>query len=161
MSGPRVSTGPGSNQDYGTPNAFIKAVEMRFGQLHFDLCANGDNTVCGPRFFSQDWDALRDNCNWRNFSGVNLWCNPPYKDITPWVRKAMASTEASGGPNIFVLVNHAVTRWAIDYVWHKPGVRVYMLAPRMKFIGANASNLHYSMLVHYGGEQGVEVWKWK
>lgn len=43
MSGPRVSTGTESRQDYGTPPEFIAAVERRFGPIVHDLAAHAGN----------------------------------------------------------------------------------------------------------------------
>ncbi len=43
MSGPRVTSGAGSRQDYGTPRAFLDAVERRFGPIQFDLAAHRGN----------------------------------------------------------------------------------------------------------------------
>lgn len=43
MSGPRISTGTDSKQDYGTPADFLAAVEGRFGPIVIDLAAHAGN----------------------------------------------------------------------------------------------------------------------
>lgn len=40
MSGPRVTSGEDSKQDYATPADFMAAVEQRFGKVQFDLAAH-------------------------------------------------------------------------------------------------------------------------
>jgi len=51
MSGPRVSTGIDSKQDYGTPRDFLDAVEKRFGAIGMDLAAHAANHKF-PRYFA-------------------------------------------------------------------------------------------------------------
>lgn len=51
MTGPRVSTGSGSKQDYQTPIELIKAVEKRFGPIQFDLAAHAGNAI-HKRYFA-------------------------------------------------------------------------------------------------------------
>lgn len=43
MSGPRVSSGTDSRQDFGTPAEYLRAVEKRFGPIVFDLAAHAGN----------------------------------------------------------------------------------------------------------------------
>lgn len=43
MSGPRVTSGEDSKQDYGTPANLLAAVERRFGRIEFDLAAHAAN----------------------------------------------------------------------------------------------------------------------
>lgn len=51
MSGPRISTGSDSKQDYSTPRRFLDAVEKRFGTIVFDLAAHAGNHIV-PRYFA-------------------------------------------------------------------------------------------------------------
>lgn len=51
MSGPRVTSGTESKQDYSTPIALIKSCEQRFGQISFDLAAHASNKQ-HPRYFA-------------------------------------------------------------------------------------------------------------
>jgi hypothetical protein len=43
MSGPRVTSGEDSRQDYGTPPNLLAAIERRFGRIEFDLAAHAAN----------------------------------------------------------------------------------------------------------------------
>jgi phage N-6-adenine-methyltransferase len=56
--------------------------------VQIDLCADETNAVV-PDFLSAEDNALI--VPWaslfESYTGVG-WCNPPYSDITPWVKKA-------------------------------------------------------------------------
>lgn len=51
MSGPRVTSGSGSKQDYRTPADFMAAVARRFGTPAFDLAAHAGNRQF-PRYYA-------------------------------------------------------------------------------------------------------------
>jgi hypothetical protein len=51
MSGPRVTSGTESKQDYATPDSLIAAVVKRFGPISFDLAAHAGNKK-HPRYFA-------------------------------------------------------------------------------------------------------------
>lgn len=60
MSGPRVTSGTDSQQDYGTPADFLKSVVERFGPIQFDLAAHKSNKkherYFAPREFLVKYD---------------------------------------------------------------------------------------------------------
>jgi hypothetical protein len=60
MSGPRISSGEDSKQDYGTPDAFLAFVVERFGPIEFDLAAHQLNKkharYLAPEFFIEKFD---------------------------------------------------------------------------------------------------------
>jgi phage N-6-adenine-methyltransferase len=113
-----------SKQDYATPSNFIKAVEARFGKLELDLAAHQDNHVT-PRYYGPGGiypDSLA--VDWPTTG--NLWLNPPFDNITPWVKKCYANTERSSSrAYIHLLVPASVgANWFADYVHEK----AYVLA---------------------------------
>lgn len=60
MSGPRISTGEDSKQDYRTPEDFMAAVVKRHGPIAFDLAAHRGNkqhaNYFAPEFFIEKYD---------------------------------------------------------------------------------------------------------
>lgn len=64
-----------------TPEMFAE-IAGRFGGFTLDAAAAAHNTKC-PQFFTAEDDGLA-----QSWAGHRVWCNPPYSDITPWVRKA-------------------------------------------------------------------------
>ena len=68
------------------PRAF-EDLEDRFGPFTLDVAANHYNAKC-PRYFTIEDDGLA-----QSWAGERVWCNPPFSNIEPWVRKAWASME--------------------------------------------------------------------
>lgn len=68
-----------------TPSKFIRAIEIKFGRINFDLCAIPSNAKA-KKFFPPEKNSLQQS--WRNLCGI-LWCNPPYQKIEPWIFKAL------------------------------------------------------------------------
>lgn len=58
MSGPRVTSGEDSKQDYQTPNDLIESIEARFGRIKFDLAAHRLNKR-HPRYFAPEEFVLK------------------------------------------------------------------------------------------------------
>lgn len=142
-----------SEQVVGTPEEFIMAVEERFGHLSVDLAATAENAKA-PFHIGPESDSLKQK--WNLYDG-NLWLNPPFGHIKPWVKKA-SKTIPSG--RILVLVPASVgSNWFADHVWGR--ARVYFLRPRMMFVGHTAGYPKDLMLLVYGEEPGVELWRWK
>lgn len=76
-----------------TPPELFAALDREF---HFkaDIAASHTNHL-HPKYLTLEDDALSSNKRWEMLAEGNLWCNPPYSDITPWVEKA--STLPEGG----------------------------------------------------------------
>lgn len=52
------------------------------GPFTIDVAAAAHNTKCA-RYYTREQDGLA-----QSWAGERVWCNPPYSDIAPWVRKA-------------------------------------------------------------------------
>lgn len=143
-----------SKQDYGTPPEFIAAVERKFGKIAFDLAASPENAVCA-NYYTKEQDSLKQS--WE-MPGL-LWCNPPFADIKPWVKKASES-----GSNILMLLPASIaTEWFADHVY-KEATLVIAIRPRITFVGCEDPYKKDCMLLHYGKNWGIsklEIWRWK
>lgn len=79
-----------------------------------------------------------------------MWCNPPYSNVTAWVRKAFLESREDGTVIAMLLPARTDTKWYQNYVLHRAEVR--FLAGRVKFGGA--SNAPFpSVIVIYRGAQ--------
>ena len=148
----------GSRQDYGTPPEFLDAVKKRLDIDHFewDLAASEENTV-GNHFYSekdnslvQDWSAC---WGW-------LWLNPPFSNITSWVKKA--SEESLKGAAIAMLVPASVgSNWWRDHVHNQ--AHVLFLNGRLTFVGEKDPYPKDCSLLLYTKYSigGYEVWDWR
>lgn len=65
MSGPRVTSGEDSKQDYETPDDLMASVEKRFGQVKFDLAAHRGNKkharYFAPEVLIESFDPAKMN----------------------------------------------------------------------------------------------------
>lgn len=55
-----------------------------WGPFTLDVAAAAHNAKC-ERYFDRDTDGLA-----QSWAGEVVWCNPPYSDLGPWIRKAWA-----------------------------------------------------------------------
>lgn len=151
MSGPRVTSGKGSEQSVGTPREFLDAVERRFGIITLDLAADETNRVC-DQWISKETDSL--SVPWTS-SGL-MWVNPPYGNIEPWVKKC-----AKSFGRVALLAPASVgTNWFAYYVNRL--AYVLFLRPRITFVGHKDPYPRDLMLAVYGKEAtGYECWNWK
>ena len=153
-SGPRVTTGRGSKQDYQTPWEFIRAVESRFGKFEWDLAADDQNHKA-PKYFTEKTNSLSHP--WAMISG-NCWLNPPFGVIGPWAEKC--AKEARLGAKIFLLTPASVgSNWFAEHVHGK--ALVLFLSPRLTFDGADDPYPKDLILSCYGQPPGYEPWRWK
>lgn len=67
-----------------TPQAIFDYYDRRFN-FEFDVAASHSNSLC-ENYYGIEHDSLSDECPW---DGPN-WCNPPYSDIMPWVKKEVS-----------------------------------------------------------------------
>lgn len=141
---------------YGTPVAFIKAVEREFGPLVFDLASDGTNNVAAMCYTPAE-DSLSQAWSW--IVGW-AWLNPPYDDIGKWAKKAYS--ESLLGAKILMLVPASVgSNWYRDYVYGKAEVR--FLNGRLTFVGHKAGYPKDLMLIVYdhGREAKQTIWNWR
>ena len=106
------------NDSYGTPEFLRDALDHEFG-LNYDPCPLSKNPELDG--LSTDW------------TGRRVFVNPPWSDITPWVRKATASRA-----EIVVMVLPART----DTLWFHHlkdrGAEMRLFRRRVRFIRNDA-----------------------
>ena len=142
-----------SKQDYATPEAFIKAVERRFGKLTIDLAASPENTQCGT-YITEEQDSL--SVDWTMLTGLG-WLNPPFGDIAPWAAKCAAS--ASPAFRIIMLTPASVgSNWFAEHV-HRKAI-VLGISPRLSFDVKNAYPKDLMVTLWGFGAAGFDVWRW-
>jgi hypothetical protein len=176
-----------SQQNSGTPIAFLQAIENKFNvKLQFDLACTTQDCIVqqsdqSPVGYYNDLgiDSLQQN--WRNLHVNCCWLNPPFRHIRPWVKKCnqllgFDDTDPDillSGPRVFALVPASVcSSWYADYVQGNCGV--YFLRPRLVFIdprtgepfvnqitGRPQTAINDCMLLDFGGPLVTECWKWK
>jgi phage N-6-adenine-methyltransferase len=158
-----------TKQDYETPDDFIAAVEARWGKLDVDLACRTDNCKAEHGYyFDEGVDSLQQP--WaQQHPDQNLWLNPEFVDIGPWVAKCAAESRMLRRGRIFVLTPASIgTNWFLDHVFGH--AQVIGLNPRMTFKGMKPNPKTGKvdpypkdlMLSVFGqGHRGFDVWRWK
>jgi phage N-6-adenine-methyltransferase len=153
-----------SKQDYGTPRAFLDAVERRWGPIAVDLAAHAGNAVCADYVTAED-DSL--SLPWAELLDGGLgWLNPPYKRIDPWAEKCAA--EAAKGARLLFFVPASVgSNWFWD---HCARFAARPISPRVVFDGTPPDPrtgkpppfMKDLMLVEFGPDvpRVFERWQW-
>lgn len=114
---------------------------MDFGPLHdryrftVDAAAAPHNHRC-DRFWTIDDDGLA-----QDWTGERVWCNPPYSDIAPWIRKAWAQHQQAELIAMLLPANRTEQSWwqlLVEPFRDRPGspLRVEFQQGRWRFLKA-------------------------
>ena len=154
-----------SEQAVGTPPEFLRAVELRFGRIAWDLAAHSSNSVCDSRFygpgsrwglntFERAWDRIPNVVTGHDL----LWFNPEFGNMGPAARKVAG--EAERGARIALLAPLSAADWAIRYIWGR--ALVMPLFPRLTFVGHTAPFPKDLALAVYAADETprTEPWRW-
>ena len=103
----RKQRGPKPSDLQWTPKELFDRLDSEFG-FTLDVAAEDDPNFhrCDAYFTPRD-DGL--NQSWATEGAV--WCNPPYSDIKPWVRKARAEAETHGGTIVLLTMATTSAKW--------------------------------------------------
>ena len=146
-----------SKQDYGTPKAFMTAVERRFGSIVCDLAADAHNTK-SECWYGEDRDSLTVPWALENPEGT-LWLNPPFSDITPWAAKCSVERLSRTGLILLLTPASIGTEWFASHVHGQ--AMVLGLSPRLTFEGTTDPYPKDLMLSVFGyGMSGFDLWRW-
>lgn len=149
--------GPKEHVDgLSTSQEFFYGMEARFGSFSIDVAASEINAKV-RKFYSKEDNGL--NHSW---ALEKVWCNPPYSDIAPWVKKAWAET--AGCPLIVMLLpaNRTEQRWWQEEVgpWRdgKSNLEVEFLPGRLRFIKHGSSSVMANERPPFGC--CLLIWRW-
>jgi len=131
-----------------TPLALFRLLDQKFS-FTLDVAAQPDNALCA-RFYTPAQDGLAQS--W----AVNVcWCNPPYREVRRWVRKA--AEEAQAGATVVCLLPASTdTQWW--HTWVIPWAEIRFLQGRLKFSGSKTNAPFPCAVVIFrpsGGTRGV------
>lgn len=89
---PAVSPDEAFDERYTTRETLAWCA-ARAGVNRFDL----DVAACSESHWASLWYGKRENGLHKPWFG-DVWCNPPYSDLAPWVTKAWAECAVAVGP---------------------------------------------------------------
>lgn len=134
------------SDEWATPADVFEQLDREFG-FTLDPCATAENHKCETYYTKEDDGLLQ--C----WAGHRCFINPPYSEISEWVKKAY--NEALYPDTICVLLIPARTdtRWFHRYILHRSEVR--FVAGRIKFGGT--TNAPFPSMVVIFRAAGIEA----
>jgi len=132
-----------SFQSWQTPFWFYTRLAKRW-TFTLDAAADKQNTLC------TNWYDGTEGCD----GLIEPWdfvtyCNPPYKNIMPWVEKAITEAER-GSTSVLLLPARLETKW---FDMYSVLCETEIITPRLPFEGGNGTSPpHGSMLMIFSPE---------
>jgi len=125
------------SDEWETPQDLFDKLNREF-EFDLDVCATKENTKC-RNWYGEELDGLK-----QNWQGHIVFCNPPYSQISDWVKKA--SEEVNSDTKIIMLIPARVdTQWFHKYIYNKAEIR--FIKGRLKFGDSKNSAPFPSMVV--------------
>lgn len=127
---------------WSTPSELVAWMEIEYGDYDIDAAASKENAVC-EKFYSKETNCLK---RWWG-SNKHIWLNPPYSNITPFVKKAIEQMEHNNQIDILLPCDTS-TGWfyeaqqrAAEIIWitgevYQDGGTEYSRTGRLAFTSA-------------------------
>lgn len=148
-----------------TPPALFEILNDEFN-FDLDSAASPDNSLC-PRFISEKENALV-----APWEGKNVWCNPPYTLIGPFVKRAYEEHLTQKNTVVILIPSYTDPKYWRDYVTKAHEIR--HLVGRLQFIDGLTKTkkqsarfpstvvvFKYIKGLHYGLAPNVWSWDWR
>lgn len=130
-----------SNSDeWATPPEIFEQLDAEF-HFNLDVCATDHNHKCANYFTKAD-DGLK-----KFLGGWRVFCNPPYSQISSWVKKAYEESHKPGTVIVLLIPARTDTRYFQEYIYHRAEIR--FIKGRLKFGDSKNSAPFPSMLAIY------------
>ncbi len=144
--------------DRATPQKFWESLDSEFN-FTVDAAAASHNAKC-ERYWTKDDSGLE-----HDWHGEVVWCNPPYSQIEPWVRKAH---ESDATVVMLLPANRTEQKWWQRWVEpHRDNgerLSTRFVEGRLRFYGPDGSRLGAVsppfgcvLLIWRGGEAGANT----
>ena len=130
------------SDQWETPAWLFCLACQEIGEFGLDVCATKENKKT-PRYYSEEQNGLTSD--WKNDENL-VWCNPPYSDPLPWVKKAIDEQQYTDA--VLLLPVDVSTNWFS--LCHRYAKHIWLLNQRIKFVGAKGSPKFASMFVYFG-----------
>ena len=151
---PPVAGTTEDDQDRRTPIALVTELARRFGRgrFSFDAACVADNcVVCADQDDGGGWcllrhpvDSLAPHVAWEG----SVWCNSPWDNIEPFIRKARREVDnGNADVVVFLLPARTTMPW---YIWALAnGFRMYPIAGRVAYGRSGDSPFEHSIVLVY------------
>ena len=130
-----------SNSDeWATPLEIFNELNNEFN-FNLDVCATESNHKCNL-FFTQKDDGLS-----KKWGGYRVFCNPPYSNISEWVKKAYYESYKPDTLIVLLIPARTDTKYFQEFIYHRAEIR--FIKGRLKFGDSKTSAPFPSMIVIY------------
>lgn len=109
-----------------TPKEIFNKLDKEF-DFTCDVAASRGNALCSP-FIDEEQNSL--DCTWLKSN----WCNPPYSNITPWVKHAISMHQLGLTTVMLVPADTSVKWFKLAY---ESCNEVRFISGRISFINAD------------------------
>lgn len=126
-------------QCWSTPDEFFRLIREEFNPT-IDVAASAENTKCGT-YVTQEINALAPHVEWLGQPEIEglpalhtnevAWCNPPYEDMLPWLKKAREQATKHNGTVLVLGPCDPSVGWWMDGAILADEIR--LLNPRIQF----------------------------
>lgn len=127
-----------SNDEWGTPQWLYDRMFYEF-PFELDVCASEQNHKC-KNYITKEMDSFKTP--WADWN----WCNPPYSDQLPWIKRAIDLTQE--GKKTVMLPMCDTSTEAFKLCAQYGSVR--LINHRITFEGASGAPRFASMIVVFG-----------
>jgi phage N-6-adenine-methyltransferase len=134
-----LTTKSGGKQDWQTPLWLFRYLDDRY-RFELDAAASKENALCSRFYTKEDNALIQPWCR-------STFCNPPWKNPLPWVKKAWAEWTYYRNKTHMVLPAIGIfSQWYWD---NCNRFVTEILRPRVAFIGPKKSPNGGAMVLHF------------
>lgn len=126
------------SDEWSTPPEIYEELDKEFN-FTLDPCSTQYNHKCSKYFTAED-DGLS-----RSWGGERVFCNPPYSNISEWVKKAWTESTKDNTLVVLLIPARTDTRYFHEYIYNRSEVR--FIKGRLRFGEAVNSAPFPSMVV--------------
>ena len=132
-----------SNSDeWATPQAVFDELNKEF-DFNLDPCATEKNAKT-QRYYTATDDGLT-----KNWGGCKVFVNPPYSNISEWVKKAYYEGQKDNTLVVLLIPARTDTRYFHNYILHRSEIR--FIKGRLRFSDSKNAAPFPSMIVIFRG----------
>lgn len=114
-----------SNSDeWSTPVDIYEELNKEFN-FTLDPCSTDYNHKCKKYYTAEDNGLLQ------NWGGERVFCNPPYSDISAWVKKAWKESTKDDTLVVLLIPARTDTRYFHEYIYNRSEIR--FIKGRLRF----------------------------
>lgn len=130
------------SDEWTTPKEFFNELNKEFN-FNLDPCADDENHLTQD-YYTKEQDGLQ-----QDWSGKTVFCNPPYSDISRWVRKCHDEGIKDNTTVVLLVPARTDTKYFHNFIENRAEIR--FIKGRLKFGDGKNSAPFPSLIVIFRG----------